>query len=55
MLQLLKSCEFLIHIAVGRASPIAENFNFFKTDSEIISLNNLITIKETEEVAKKRK
>ena len=32
-----------------------ENFNFSEQIQEIISLNNLVTIKETEEVAQKKK
>lgn len=55
MLQLWRAVNFLSRLLWVRLDQLLENLNFSEQIQEIISLNNLVTIKETEEVAKKRK
>ena len=47
--------NFLSRLLCVGLDQLLENLNFSEQIQEIISLNNLVTIKETEEVAKKRK
>lgn len=51
----LKSCEFLVQTAMGWARAVPRKYNFSEQIQEVTSLNLLLTVKEVEEMVKKKK
>lgn len=54
-MSVLKSCKFLVQIAVGRDRSISRKSNFSEQIEKIVCFNNLVIIKEVKEVVKKKK